>query len=193
MPTSDPATKKSFERGITLLRETTNDVPFRVIDCGVGAGYIGRSLRTIGMTKDNGVRVDGIEIFEPYIAKGAMREHLERAVGVFHHLYDTIEIGDFSTLLPKMAPRSANVVVFGDSLEHVEEDVARATLRIARRVAKTGVLVNAPITHYGQGEINGNPHERHLLQWMREEWERQGGIHLGGNTVVGTFLYLPLP
>jgi ubiquinone/menaquinone biosynthesis C-methylase UbiE len=191
MPTSDPATVGPMQRAITLLMEQTHERPLRILDCGVGAGWVGRTVRAMGLTE--GIQLDGIEIYEPYLTKSEVRHKMEVSVGVFHHLYDKIVLGDFTKLLAAAEDRSAHIVIFGDSLEHVEPEQAKKTLLRARRVTKLGVIVNAPIVNYPQGELLGNIHERHLLQWPRQTWERHGGIHLGGNETVGCFVYLPLP
>jgi 2-polyprenyl-3-methyl-5-hydroxy-6-metoxy-1,4-benzoquinol methylase len=175
-----------------LLLDQTRERPFTIVDCGAGAGFIARTIMSANFNTP--IEITGVEIYEPYVKPGKIREKMEQTVGCFHHLYThPIIIADFTRWLDAAEERSVHTVIFGDSLEHVEPEQAKKTLLRARHVAKLGVIVNAPIVHYPQGPILGNEHETHLLQWSRQEWERQGGVHIGGNNTVGCFLFHPKP
>lgn len=189
MPHSDPSTVEHLTRALRMMLDQTAERPFTVLDCGVGAGYVGRALRTAEYKTP--MTIKGLEIFAPYVENGPVRQRLEVSSGVFHHLYDEVIIGDFVPYIDEAEPRSVHAVIFGDSLEHVEPEQAGLTLTKARRMAKCGVVVNAPIVHYPQGAVLGNAHEAHRLHWARGEWERRGGIYLGGNDIVGCFLFPP--
>ncbi len=191
MPHSDPATAEPTRRAISLMLDQTTERPFTVLDCGVGAGIIGRTVRVGFKTP---IEVTGLEIYAPYLKAGPIRERMEQTVGRFHHFYaGPIIHTDFVPWLDGAADHSFHAVIFGDSLEHVTPVQALKTLARARRVAKLGVIVNAPVVHYPQGAIMGNPHEAHQLHWSQQEWERLGGVYMGGNGTVGCFWFHPRP
>ncbi len=133
--------------------------PARVLDVGVGFGRWGILVREFAevwegrVFKDQWtIRIEGIEAFP-------------RSVGAYHReFYDQIHIGDAATVLPPL-PGPWNLVIFGDSLEHVTKDVGRSLLSTCLERADY-VLVNVPLGDgHPQGEAYGNPFERHLSAW----------------------------
>lgn len=186
MPYADSSTDEPMIRSLRWMVQKPHAGSFTVIDCGVGAGRIAKVLRDAQLVPD--MTITGIEVFAPYIEPGPTRDRI--GAGAFLMLYDHIILADFCAWLEYDAKtQSADVVIFGDSLEHVEPEQALKTLAHARRVARIGVIVNAPIIHYPQGEILGNVHEIHRLHWSRAEWEKLGGVYVGGNDIVGCFVF----
>lgn len=184
MPTSDIATHPPM---ITELRAALARIgALDIVDCGVGAGFVGRSLRHAALSP---IRLHGLEAFAPYIEPGEIRDRLDASVGSAPRFYDSIDIVDFTAWIPKQETKSVDALIFGDSLEHVEPEVARRLLAESQRVVREMVIVNAPIIHYPQGEVMGNPFEIHRLHWSRSEWESAGGRYLGGNHIVGCFRF----
>lgn len=195
MPHSDPSIVEHLTRAVRMMLDQTAERPFTVLDCGVGVGYVGRALRTSEYSTP--MTIKGIEIFAPYVEDGPVREKLEVSSGVFHHLYDEVIIGDFVPYLEEAEPRSVHAVIFGNSLEYIAPEQAGFTLTKARRVAKCGVVVTAPIVVRPQAAVLGDNRHEQRLHWERGEWERRGGIFLGGNrflggnSAVGCFLFPP--
>lgn len=192
MPHSDPATKEPTLRAVRLMIEQTDASVFEtfsVLDCGVGAGFIGRTLRSAALPVS--LALTGVEIYKPYIERGKIRDRMEVTTGHFHHLYDSLLCADFVQHLGSTPEKSVDVVIFGDSLDHVDSDQALKSLARARRVGRYGVVVNAPIVRVAPVSAFGNEQEKKQFAWSRQEWERQGGIYLGGNAAAGCFLFLP--
>lgn len=143
MPSSSPAGKQWLRDRIGALR------PASVLDIGVGAGTYAGLLRP-GLPHAWFV---GIEIFEPYLDLYDLTAK-----------YNEVLIGD----VREMALPAADVVIFGDVLEHVEHDQAVTVWAAGRRAARLAVFCSIPIVEYPQGPSHGNPHEEHLHTWSHE-------------------------
>jgi hypothetical protein len=142
---------------------------FKILDCGVGAGLIARSL--VGALKDKFDRIEliGLEIFSPYIERPS--DFFEPN---FHNLYDKIEIVNFQTWLTEAKTNSFNAVLFGDSIEHLNPEWAEDCLAHAIRVARDFVYISTTIGEFVQEPVNGNEYERHCIYWTREPYEKFG-------------------
>lgn len=111
-----------------------------------------------------GARIDGLELFEPYIQA--------------HHrsLYSSIRIGDIRDLAPNLD--TYDLIIAGDVIEHLEKDEADEVLDLLYERAAKAFLVNIPI---GEGwehpEEYGNPGELHRSQWEAEDLLRFPSIH----------------
>jgi hypothetical protein len=123
------------------------DGPVTVLDIGPGVGTYAKLLAGPQVA-----RLTGVEIFEPYVHTYRLREY-----------YDEIIIGDARIVdLPE-----ADVVILGDVAEHMSAEDALALWERAGQAARRAVYLSIPIVHYPQGEIEGNPHEHHVV----EDWE----------------------
>jgi hypothetical protein len=137
--------------------------PRSILDVGIGFGKYGLLFReyldvsaqtTGGLAFDprrRGVRIDGIEAFQPYVTD------LQRAV------YDTIYTGEAQALLPGLGPY--DLVFMADVLEHFTKADGRILLSQALAKAHRGVLVVTPAIHFDQGPVFGNPYEVHRSFW----------------------------
>jgi hypothetical protein len=100
-----------------------------------------------------------VEAWEPYVTQFKLFE-----------LYDAVATRDARGLGPSML--KADLVIFGDVLEHMTHSEARALLAKARSLA-ANILVSIPVLHLDQEDVGGNPYERHVDHWsyaeMREE------------------------
>jgi len=171
------------------LRGLGNSSKLRILDCGIGAGWVGRSIREVFNNEE--AELVGLEVYLPYIIKGQIRDDLDR-YKVYHDLYDSIisgEYGNFCHFLPKQPSKSFDVIIFGDSLEHVEKEKAKEILKLACEIARKGVIVNIPIIELPQGTVHGNVHETHLSTWSRKELEDLGGKWFGGAREVAGFVW----
>jgi hypothetical protein len=116
--------------------------------------------------QDN-VRIDGCEIFEPYLAKSIACQS-----------YNHIDRENWLTLVP---PREHyDVILMVDVLEHFIVGEAVKALQKALFYSPQ-VLVSTPIG-YEQGEVNGNPYEAHRSEWTAEAL-RAAGFNFTDNSI----------
>jgi hypothetical protein len=124
--------------------------PVSVLDIGPGVGTYAKLLAGPEVS-----RLTGVEIFEPYVHTYRLRDY-----------YDEIIIGDAREVeLP-----AADVVILGDVAEHMTVDEAQDLWQRCGDAARRAVYLSIPIVHYPQGEIEGNPHEHHVV----DDWEHDG-------------------
>ena len=62
---------------------------------------------------------------------------------------------------------AADVVILGDVAEHMTAEDASLLWDRASAAARKAVYLSIPIIHYPQGEIEGNPHEHHVV----DDWD----------------------
>ena len=107
--------------------------------------------------------MDAVEIFLPYIT----RHELTRKYRHVHH-------GDIANY-PYIY---YDLVIFGDVIEHMDVETARAVLEYAAYHC-TDMVVGVPYL-YRQGELNGNPYERHIQYDLTEKIfaERYPGMEM---------------
>lgn len=134
--------------------------PRSVLDIGLGFGTWGFLCRTHldvfpgrVQPKDWITRIDGVELFEPYI-----QAH-QRA------LYDTIHIADVREAARNIG--RYDLIIAGDVIEHLDKDDAEEVLDLLYEKADRALLVNIPIGAEGweHGENHGNPGELHRSAW----------------------------
>lgn len=123
----------------------------KVIDLGVGGG----TYRW--MSKNNGLLNEaewtGVEVWKPYIEKFNLIDQ-----------YDSLINKDIRKLSFKKIGRF-NLAILGDVLEHMTKeeaiDVVNNCLENCDRV-----IISLPITHFPQGEYEGNKYEIHI----KDDW-----------------------
>lgn len=131
------------------------DGPVSVLDIGPGVGTYAKLLAGPEVA-----RLTGVEIWEPYVRTYRLDDY-----------YDEIIVGDAREVeLP-----AADVVILGDVAEHMSADDALRLWQRAGDAARRAVYLSIPIVHYPQGELEGNPHEHHVV----EDW--------GHETVLAAF------
>lgn len=108
----------------------------------------------------------GVEIWDPYIHKYGLLDKYDRVI------HDDIRnypfIGDTNREVDN------DLIIFGDVLEHMPEDDARALIVKAKQYFRY-ILVSVPIVHAPQGEVNGNPYEEHVKHWDFDEMHEAMG------------------
>ncbi len=133
--------------------------PHSVLDVGCGFGTWGFLCREhLDVAKERvqpeewQVRIDGVELFEPYI-----QAH-QRA------LYSSIIIGDIREVAPRVEPYE--LIIAGDVIEHLDKPEAEEVLRVLYDKATKALLVNIPLEgNWDHPESHGNPGELHRSQW----------------------------
>lgn len=138
--------------------------PSSILDVGCGFGTWGFLCREhLDVARERvqpeewQVRIDGIELFEPYI-----QPH-QRA------LYSSIAIGDIRELAPRIEPY--DLIIAGDVIEHLEKNDGEEVLRVLYEKATKALLVNIPLEgNWDHPERHGNPGELHRSQWAVEDF-----------------------
>ena len=143
--------------------------PQSILDVGACDGKWAQLLRGAGYQG----RLDACEIWRPNAAK-------------ILDLYDNTFVGD----IVDYTYGHYDVVIFGDVLEHMDEMRARWALGHADLWADE-IIIGVPY-QYRQGELYGNPYERHIQDDLTPEIfrERYGdGFELFIQPVAGYGYY----
>ena len=144
----------SAEAGKKVTAEWIADLaPACVVDVGAGGGAYQRMIADLLPS----CRVVAVEVFW----QNAMR--LKPA-------YAEMIIADVTWLDWRrvVAEYDPDLVIFGDILEHCTRVDA---IRLVHTVVEHGmsVLISIPLGEWKQGEVEGNPFERHLTTWTHQE------------------------
>lgn len=151
-----PEIKKYFNDNI--------DASTKILDVGTGAGTYAKMLSPK-------FKLDGLEIFEPYVSEYKLRE-----------LYRTIHVGDIRTF----DASSYDYLIMGDVFEHLSETDANSILT---KFSSKKFLIAVPYM-YKQGKCYDNIHEIHLQPELTEDVmiKRYGLKKLFGNDKYGYFI-----
>ena len=129
---------------IAAWLKTRDDVQ-RIVDFGPGMGTYRKLL-------GSDYHWTGIEIWEPYADRYGL-------MGI----YDRMIFGD----LRSVDWPEADLLIFGDVIEHLPKPDALAVLERTKRYPH--VVVSLPLGNWPQGAWEGNPHEEHRSTWTFEE------------------------
>jgi hypothetical protein len=162
VPTSDNQGKFIAK----ALIDTAN--PTVIWDIGPGEGTYYHLIEESGNDQfvGNLYHWVGVEIWKPYITE----YHLDSC-------YDLIlnkDIREYSFEGRVDPQNNESLIIFGDVLEHMTEDEARAVIMKAKKYFRY-ILVSIPIVHAPQGEVNGNPYEAHVKHWTFDEMHQAMG------------------
>lgn len=153
MPTSD------FHQISDVLHVVEQIRPRTVLDIGVGFGKWGMLCREILEVyqgryhrADWAVRLDGIEIYEPY--RNALWEFA----------YDQVYIGDVRKVIASLG--RYDLILCCDVIEHLSQADGRALLEQLLTLA-TYVIVTSPLGFHPQGAHFDNLSETHLSGWTQ--------------------------
>jgi len=164
----------SFPDGLSVVAAWVQALrPTSVLDVGIGFGKYGllfREYLAVSPRSERGegydassteVRIDGVEAYAPYVGP------LQRAI------YDRIYVGEALAVLPSL-PRY-DLVFAADVLEHFTRADGERFLETAAAHAAMGVLIVTPALDLEQGEVFGNPFERHQSFWPPDDFVRRAG------------------
>jgi 2-polyprenyl-3-methyl-5-hydroxy-6-metoxy-1,4-benzoquinol methylase len=151
MPWSNPENQQWVIDKVKQLQPKT------IIDVGAGAGTYAKLLKPHIPS-----HYVAIEIFNNYIDEYKLKE-----------LYNEVwaeDVRSYNSL-------TADLIIFGDVLEHMSKEEAISVWNVARKGCKYGII-SVPIIHYPQGEWFGNIHETHIVDdWDNiKVWEAFKGI-----------------
>lgn len=145
MGTSHPESRK------WIIHKIRKAKPRTILDVGAGSGTYAKALALNGYSR---ARMNAIEVWQPYIDKFNLEGKYSKVFKA-----DVREWDDFNY----------DLVIFGDILEHMTKEEAIAVWDKVSQQAKYAVIA-IPIIHYHQGEIEGNPYEKHVKEdWTNEE------------------------
>lgn len=139
---------------------------FLDVGCGFGRwGFLAREFGDIyhGRYKKEQwlVRIDGVEVHWDYLCP----QH--------EYVYDKIHLGKIEEKLPELP--KYDVIFAGDVLEHLEKNTASKVIGELFSKANKALLVAIPLgADWEQGEVLGNPHERHRSVWSEGDLKKLG-------------------
>lgn len=170
MPMSDPSHRPWV---LDALREPFGNLHQVGSVVDVGAGFGGwREFAGPWMPRS---RWTAVEIWEPYVERFMLQHR--------YHQVITADVRDLDPFPP------ADLIIFGDVLEHMPAADARLVWGRARAVARQ-LVIGIPVRPYPQGESEGNPWEAHITDWTPgqvEDWF--AGIYARSvNVDTGAFL-----
>lgn len=146
MPESNPENKDWV---LQLISQIT---PKSVLDIGCGSGIYGLICRKFEVIE----RLDAIEVWTPYLSRFKLEE-------IYDNVYncDARRFQDFDY----------DLVILGDVLEHMPiDDAVNLWGQISENARNS--IISVPIVHYPQGEVDGNPFEKHIT----EDWSVESVI-----------------
>lgn len=152
MPTSCSWGKEQAAQWCVRALEQGKTKHPMVVDVGAGEGTWVKLLRPVAPT---GTLFVAFEIWGPYTLEYD-----------YASLYDSHRIADIRVVDPVLF--SADLVIFGDVLEHMPKHDARHVLRRATRHSNH-VLVCNPVRHCEFEGPGGNPYDGHKLQNLWSE------------------------
>lgn len=167
MPSSRP---NPIPTVIHLLRQLK---PKSILDVGIGFGKWGHLFREYTdileaehdparYVRENWrMRIDGIEGYPEYITE------------MHRFIYSNIHVGDARQLLPDL--KEYDLIFMGDILEHFEKPDGLQLLRSALAKAKQAVILTTPKFETAQGDLCGNPLERHRSLWKAKDFREFPG------------------
>lgn len=142
--------------------------PKSVLDIGIGFGKFGFLAREYtdvwrGRYHEWRTRIDGIEIFPDYVTEIQKK--------VYSHIY----IGNVLDVLPTL--KNYDLVICVEVLEHLNKKDGIKLLELIKQKSRFA-FISTPESMSGQGEVNGNPYEKHLHQWTPDELRPYGILSL---------------
>lgn len=142
-----------------IVQLVKDQKPRSVLDVGCGNGKYGLLLREYIPYL---VWTEGVEAF----ADNYRKPHMAT-------LYNDLHLGDFLDYDKYHIERSKfDVVLMVDVLEHFTKKNGWKALEKALTMAPK-VIISTPKDFMEQGAVHGNPYERHLSHWKKQEIQKK--------------------
>jgi len=128
-----------------------------VLDVGCGFGEWGFIIRT---RKHGSPFLVGVDVWRPY---------LERIQSL--NIYDEL----IQVEIPRipLKKKSIDVSLACEILEHLQKNVGYELMKELEKVTKNMIIVSAPL-NIPQEEVHGNPFQRHISEWLPEDFTKFG-------------------
>jgi len=124
-----------------------------ILDLGCGPCSI------VGRRKSG--RAYGVDIYEPYLA------HAQQ-----YHTHDLYVQDDILNL--RCLPKSFDVVLMSEVLEHLDKGHGLVLLAMAEEWARRKVVVKVPNGYVPQPAFDGNPYQEHRSAWTLDDLQSLG-------------------
>ena len=152
-----PTDKPYHFSDVASILATIKPNSFLDVGCGFGRwGFLAREVCDVCAGRyrreDWKVRIDAVEAFEDYIQSW----HRE--------IYDNI----YTVTIQEHVMEPYDVIFAGDVLEHLDASDIQPVLSKLLAYADKALLVAVPLGISPQGELYGNPYERHKTTWTTE-------------------------
>lgn len=138
--------------------------PRTILEIGIGFGKWGILCREYFeinrgnyAKKDWQIKMEGIEIFEPYRCPN------------WDYAYDCVHLGNAVKIIDGLG--HYDLVICCDVIEHFEKDAGKAFLEKMLNHGRY-VIITSPRMKYPQGALFGNDSECHLSQWTRQDFKK---------------------
>jgi SAM-dependent methyltransferase len=123
-----------------------------ILDIACGFGEWGYSIRK---AKDGFPYIVGVDIWRPYLGRLRCLK-----------IYDGL-VRSKIPLIP-IREKSVDISLACEILEHLPKHAGYELLSELERITRKTIIVSFPLNLL-QGEVGGNPFERHVSQWLPEE------------------------
>ena len=129
-----------------------------ILDIACGFGSWGYQIRVL---KEGSPFILGLDIWKPYVRKTSK-------LGI----YDGTIVAD-ARFLP-FRSNAFDIIVACEILEHLNGKDGLRLIQEMERVCRIKAVVSTPLGFRRQKEIDGNPHQKHLLGWQTNDLDRLG-------------------
>jgi len=103
----------------------------------------------------------GVEVYPPYL-KASQKQKI-------HHRYLKENILNLD-----LAPKSFDAVILIEALEHLNKKDGLTILKLASTWARKKVILSTPNGYFPMGEVDQNPHQKHLSGWTPSQLDKLG-------------------
>jgi 2-polyprenyl-3-methyl-5-hydroxy-6-metoxy-1,4-benzoquinol methylase len=135
----------------------SNLEPASVLDVGPGLGKIGSMVSKAARLRDFSCSLHAYEIYEQYIKQFELK-----------WIYDKIYNQNIMEIMNRKDV-SYELVVFGDSLEHLTKEDGLKLLEFL--LPKCSYIIIKTPDNYPQGALFENKYEAHLSNWSKEDFK----------------------
>jgi len=147
-----------------IMKLVSEAQPASILDVGVGWGKYGALFRmclesgyaNLSDRRNWKIRIDGVEAFPEYI--GAIQQ------AIYNHIF----LEPIEQVLPKLG--DYDLIFMGDVIEHFPKEKGRQLLEALLARAQSRLILSTPNGPYSQGDILGNPFERHQSYWEIDDF-----------------------
>ena len=112
----------------------------------------------------------GVDAFEPSLTKSRSKQ-----------IHDEYVLADIQKIRGLFPPKSFDVVLASDVIEHLTKTEGEQLLLDMERLARHKVIVFTPNGFLSQGEFENNQHQLHKSGWEENDFKKRGYEIIGIN------------